>query len=65
MRSEEGKRKQAEYQARHDKECTRRLSCKLNIKTDADILSWLDQLPNKQGYVKQLIRDDIARNQNS
>ena len=62
MRSEEGKRRQAIYQAKHDKECTKRLSCKLNLKTDADILAWLDRMPNKQGYIKQLIREDIARN---
>lgn len=28
---------------------------------DADILSFLDSLPNKQGYVKSLIRADMAR----
>lgn len=28
---------------------------------DADILSFLDSLPNKQGYIKSLIRADMAR----
>lgn len=32
----------------------------LNNNTDADILAKLDQVPSKQGYVKQLIRADIA-----
>lgn len=62
MRTEEGKRKQALFQVQYDKEHTRRLGFKLNTKTDSDILSWMEQIPNKQGYIKQLIRDDIARN---
>ena len=31
----------------------------LNRKTDADILAWLEQKENKQGYIKQLIRKDM------
>jgi hypothetical protein len=34
---------------------------KLNDRTDADILEWLSQVGNKQGYIKDLIRKDIAR----
>lgn len=32
----------------------------LNRKTDADILAWLDQKKNKQGYIKQLIRNELV-----
>lgn len=32
----------------------------LNRKTDADILAWLEQQENKQGYIKQLIRNDLS-----
>lgn len=32
----------------------------LNRKTDADILSWLEQKKNKQGYIKQLIRNELV-----
>jgi len=32
----------------------------LNIKTDTDILKKLEEVPNKQGYIKALIREDIA-----
>lgn len=35
------------------------LYLKLNRKTDADIIAWLDAIPNKQGYIKALIRHDI------
>lgn len=32
---------------------------KLNKDTDADIISWLSGISNKQGYIKELIRADI------
>lgn len=31
----------------------------LNRKTDADIIAYLESLPNVQGYLKQLIRNDM------
>ena len=34
---------------------------KLNKHTDADIFEYLADITNVQGYLKQLIRDDIAR----
>ncbi len=43
-----------------DRENTRQLRVKLNKKTDADILLHIDKQPNIQGYIKQLIRADIA-----
>ena len=30
-----------------------------------DILAWLDAQPNKQGYVKRLIRQDMERSRNA
>ena len=42
-----------------DKENTRQV--KFNIRTDADIIAHLEAQQNIQGYVKRLIRDDIAR----
>lgn len=49
-------------QERYDKANTTQFKMKLNTKTDADILEYLDTLENKQGKVKQLIRDEIERN---
>ncbi len=43
-----------------DKENTKQVKFKFNIRTDADILSHLAAQPNIQGYIKQLIRADIA-----
>ena len=40
---------------------TERVYIRLNKKTDADILQYLDSLDNKQGYIKDLIRADIAK----
>lgn len=33
---------------------------KLNVVNDRDILERLDQVSNKQGYIKRLIREDTA-----
>lgn len=40
--------------------CTR-VSIKLGNKTDADIIEKLNKQDNKQGYIKQLIREDNKR----
>lgn len=48
------------YNAQYDKENTKGLYLKLNKKTDADILNYLKTIPNKQGYIKELIRKDKA-----
>ena len=46
-----------------DKLYTRYYGMKLNIHTDADIIARLDAQPSMQGYIRKLIRDDIAREQ--
>ena len=45
--------------AKYDKQNTKQIILKLNTNTDADILEHLDG-KNKQGYIKELIRKDIA-----
>ena len=45
---------------KYDKSNTTQYRLKLNNKTDMDIISCLESVPNKQGYIKQLIRADIA-----
>lgn len=35
------------------------ITLRLNLNTDQDILQKLDEVPNKQGYIKNLIRMDI------
>ncbi len=48
---------QKKYNALHS--VTRTLT--FNREKDADIISWLDAQPNKLGYIKSLIRADIAK----
>lgn len=47
-------------QERYDKKNTVQFKMKLNRKTDADIIKKLEEVKNKQGYVKALIRKDIG-----
>lgn len=47
--------------ARYDAKATKQIKLKLNILTDADILDRLDQVDNKQGYIKELIRRDLEK----
>lgn len=46
--------------AKYDKDHTRSVLFKFNTTTDADILAKLDQVGNKQGYIKELIRENIG-----
>ena len=46
---------------RYDDKNTVQVHFKLTKKTDADILNKLDSVPNKQGYIKGLIREDIKK----
>lgn len=52
---------QKRAQAKYDKANTKQVMLKLNKTTDADILEMLEHTPNVQGYIKQLIRDDIRK----
>jgi len=47
----------AKYNAAH----TKIIPIRLNFETDADILEHLEKQSSKMGYIKQLIRDDIAK----
>lgn len=46
--------------AKYDRKNTKQLMLKLNVNTDSDILNWLEDQPNKQGYIKDLIRTDMV-----
>ena len=43
----------------YEKEILRQIKFKLNRKYDADMLTWLEQQDNIQGYIKSLIRADM------
>lgn len=44
---------------KYDSAHTVQIKMKLNKGTDADILKKLESVPNKQGYIKALIRADL------
>lgn len=46
---------------RYQKKNVIQLNIRLNKKTDADIIAALEAAGNKQGYIKELIRLDILR----
>ena len=48
-------------QRRYDKRYTRMISLKLNRRTDQDILQVLEQCDNKNGYIKQALREKIEK----
>lgn len=48
-------------QAKYDKAHTVGFYMKLNTRTDSDIIYWLWGQASKQGSIKRLIRDEIAR----
>ena len=48
-------------QAKYKSENIKQIALQLNTKTDEDILQKLDSVPNKAGYIKSLIRSDIAK----
>lgn len=52
---------QVRAQARYDAEHTTRISLKLNTGTDQDIIRWLWGQRSKQGSIKRLIREEIAK----
>lgn len=52
---------QIKAQAKYDAKNTRQVSMKLNRNTDKDVLDKLDEVPSKQGYIKELIRADLRK----
>lgn len=52
---------QIKAQKKYDAENTMQVHLKLNRRTDEDVLEKLDSVPNKQGYIKELIRADLKK----
>lgn len=46
---------------RYDAKSARHYSLKLNNATDADLIAKLDSMPSVNGYIRQLIRENIER----
>ena len=50
-----------EYLAQYEKENLRQIRLKINRKTEPELLEWVEKQGNIQGYIKQLIREDMKR----
>lgn len=53
--------KQSMIQAKYDAKNSKVYSLKFNRKTDAEIIEKLDNVESRNGYIKRLIREDLAR----
>lgn len=58
MDSEAERRAKVRYQ----KKVMRQVSLKLNMNQDKELIDKLDMVENVQGYIKELIRQDIEKN---
>lgn len=47
--------------SRYNRKYTKQVNLTFNMKSDYDILCYLETKDNKQGYIKELIRQDIKR----
>ena len=48
-----------EYLNNYEKENLRQIRLKINRKTEPELLEWIEKQENIQGYIKQLIREDM------
>lgn len=48
---------------KYEKDNVKRYVVKLVVNTEQDIIDWLEKQDNKAGYIKELIREDIKRNE--
>jgi len=55
------KRRKETPQERWQKSHVKRYGIAVMLDTERDIIQRLDSVPNKAGYIKQLIRDDINK----
>ena len=53
----------SEMKKKWTRENTQRIVMNLNKNTDKDVIARLDEVQSKQGYIKELIRKDIAEQQ--
>lgn len=49
------------YQTEWDRKNIRRVSLKINKNSESDMIDWLDRKPNKQAYIKSLIKADMSK----
>ena len=60
-RSESGKKKKTEYTNQYIKENLKAYVFKFSRITEQELIDQIDRQPNKQGYIKRLIIEDIKK----
>jgi len=50
-----------EYLNQYEKENIRQIRLKINRKTEPELLEWIEEQENIQGYIKRLIREDMEK----
>ena len=53
--------KKATYDIQYQKENIKQIKFTLNKSTDGDIIDYLEKQANRQGYIKELIRQDMKK----
>ncbi len=54
-------KKKIDYDAAYQKDNIKQIKINLNKRTDAALIEHLEKQPNKQGYIKKLITDDMTK----
>lgn len=49
------------YLNQYEKENIRQIRLKLNRNTEPELIEWVEKQDNIQGYIKQLIREDMKK----
>lgn len=53
--------KQSETSQRYIQKAMRQFMVKINRFTEPELLEWMESQPNKQGYIKELIKADMEK----
>ena len=53
--------KNSEKSNRYKKKNTKQYNVSLNLRTDKALIDHMEHQPNKQGFIKQLIKDDMIK----
>lgn len=51
--------KKRAYNKEYDRQNTKMICFKLNYRTDANLIAWLEAVPNVQGFIKQLLNEKL------
>lgn len=56
--------KQKAYMVEYNKNNTRRIAFTLNYNTEQDLIDFIEQQPNKNAFLKSLIRAELEKQKN-